>query len=135
MGTREAEIRDVLTRATGTGWEAAYRQDVGHLLARVDDFDTPGEASSILKLRARVAELEATIAAERGESTGALPGWEWTSQSWRSGDQIVIRVTFGAWDVLVRVPGAPVEILRVVTAREGMRLANERADAARAVAK
>jgi NTP pyrophosphatase (non-canonical NTP hydrolase) len=89
----------------------------------------------VVALRARVAELEATIAAERGDPTGALPGWEWAANSWRSGDQIVIRVTFGAWDVLVRVPGAPVEILRVVTAREGMRLANERVDAARAVAK
>lgn len=61
--TREHEIREVLARATGTGWEAAYRQDVGYLLARCDDFDQPGEAFSILKLRARVAELEATIAA------------------------------------------------------------------------
>jgi len=59
---------------------------------------------------------------ERGDPSGALPGWEWTAQSWRSGDQIVIRVAFGAWDVLVRLPGAPVEILRVTTAREGMRL-------------
>ena len=28
-------IKQVLTRATGTGWEAAYRQDVGVLLDEV----------------------------------------------------------------------------------------------------
>lgn len=91
-------------------------------------------ADAIRELAGALAESDATIAAERGDPSGALPGWEWTAQSWRSGDQIVIRVAFGAWDVLVRLPGAPVEILRVTTAREGMRLANERVDAARAVA-
>jgi hypothetical protein len=29
-------IRGVLSRATGNGWEAAYRQDVGALLAEVE---------------------------------------------------------------------------------------------------
>jgi hypothetical protein len=29
-------IRHVLSRATGTGWEAAYRQDVGALLDEVE---------------------------------------------------------------------------------------------------
>ncbi len=31
-----AAIRSVLSRATGTGWEAAYRQDVGALLDEVE---------------------------------------------------------------------------------------------------
>jgi hypothetical protein len=31
-----AAIRSVLSRATGTGWEAAYRQDVGVLLDEVE---------------------------------------------------------------------------------------------------
>jgi hypothetical protein len=30
-------IRHVLSRATGTGWEAAYRQDVGVLLEALDE--------------------------------------------------------------------------------------------------
>jgi hypothetical protein len=32
-----AAIRSVLSRATGTGWEAAYRQDVGLLLEALDE--------------------------------------------------------------------------------------------------
>lgn len=55
MYDHKTGIRDVLTRATGTGWEAAYRQDVGWLLERV-------------------GELEATLANERGEGEGP-EGW------------------------------------------------------------
>ncbi len=41
-----AAIRSVLSRATGTGWEAAYRQDVGVLLDEVE------------RLRAYVGDLK-----------------------------------------------------------------------------
>jgi hypothetical protein len=41
-----AAIRSVLSRATGTGWEAAYRQDVGALLDEVE------------RLRAYVGDLK-----------------------------------------------------------------------------
>lgn len=67
MYNRETGIREVLTRATGTGWEAAYRQDVGWLLERV-------------------GELEATIANDHGRGDGPSGGWSFSDTSWCRGD-------------------------------------------------
>jgi hypothetical protein len=54
-----AAIRHVLSRATGTGWEAAYRQDVGALL------------DALAAALARGAEAEAN----HKSASSILAGW------------------------------------------------------------
>ena len=53
-----ASIRQVRTRATGTGWEAAYRQDVGALLDECDTLRRMAEDAARDE-NANAAELEA----------------------------------------------------------------------------
>jgi hypothetical protein len=56
-------IRDVLSRATGTGWEAAYRQDVGALL------------DALAAALARAAEAEANHESALSDTAVILAGW------------------------------------------------------------
>ena len=69
-------IRHVLSRATGTGWEAAYRQDVGALLDEVE------------RLRAEVERECATVvsALERWAEDGGDPWMSYCADRVRSGE-------------------------------------------------
>jgi len=92
-----AAIRSVLSRATGTGWEAAYRQDVGALLGAVAQAERERD------------ELALTLANERGEGAGPSEGWEydfaWDGDTpinfgWHNGDAYVengTRYDEGGW--------------------------------------
>ena len=68
--------RHVLSRATGTGWEAAYRQDVGALLDEVE------------RLRAEVERECATVvsALERWAEDGGDPWMSYCADRVRSGE-------------------------------------------------
>jgi hypothetical protein len=86
-----AAIGSVLSRATGTGWEAAYRQDVGALLGAVEEAladmaevrewsrgrgplarpyraNTAGMLDRLDRAFTRLGEVERTLRAERDEA-------------------------------------------------------------------
>jgi hypothetical protein len=64
-------IRGVLSRATGNGWEAAYRQDVGALLAEMERLRARADAAE----RAADTLRELLAAAYRAEAARPLtPG-------------------------------------------------------------
>ena len=52
-------------------------------------------ASTVVALHDRIADLEATLAAERGDPAGALPGWRWDGSSWvriaENGDRLRVQ--------------------------------------------
>lgn len=57
-------------------------------------------AEEVLRLRARVAELEATVANERGQGAPPVEGWEWGSEeeAWE------FFRTDGGWFHITRTP-------------------------------
>lgn len=63
-------IRHVLSRATGTGWEAAYRQDVGVLLDEVERL-----RAYVGDLKRHGASLHKAAAAGRDAERAAVVAW------------------------------------------------------------
>jgi hypothetical protein len=86
----------------------------------------PALASTVVALHDRIAELEATLAAERGDPAGALPGWQrMATHGWcRASDaNCVLAVRFGG-DVVYWVSDHDGARSRYPTAREAMRAAD-----------
>jgi hypothetical protein len=65
-------IRHALSRATGTGWEAAYRQDVGALLDEVERL-----RAYVGDLKRHGASLHKAAAAGRDAERAAVVAWLW----------------------------------------------------------
>jgi hypothetical protein len=87
----------------------------------------PALASTVVALHDRIAELEATLAAERGDPAGALPGWRIGPTGGERGGPVSPDVHYRrcpsyGWEV-VSCSGGGV-LLHATTAREAMRAAD-----------
>ena len=63
-------LRTLVARATGTGWEAAYRQDVAALVAEVERL-----RSEVAELRALGVSLHKSAAMGRDVERAAVVAW------------------------------------------------------------
>ena len=63
-------LRTLVARATGTGWEAAYRQDVAALVAEVERL-----RSEVAELRALGVSLHKWAAMGRDAERAAVVAW------------------------------------------------------------
>ena len=63
-------LRTLVARATGTGWEAAYRQDVAALVAEVERL-----RSEVAELRALGVSLHKSAAMGRDAERAAVVAW------------------------------------------------------------
>jgi hypothetical protein len=85
----------------------------------------PALASTVVALHDRLAELEATLAAERGDPAGALPGWYAIGQTWNRDGAAVDRCCVdGAPGWFFHLPSAVGAFGPHPTAREAMRAAD-----------
>ena len=87
----------------------------------------PALASTVVALHDRIAELEATLAAERGDPAGALPGWRWDGGYWRKGSAYAVGRTNSGTTItwtLYRHAGGGRFRETYPTAREAMRAAD-----------
>lgn len=112
-------IRQVLTRATGTGWEAAYRQDVGALLEEVDALRT--EHDTLRQRTEEAASAEGASAAEVVRLRAEVA----------AGDELAARDSLAAHDEIAAHVAANIHQTSIIgTERVKRRMAERDRDAA-----
>lgn len=119
----------------GIGGPVVLRRTNGGGLPRKGDaaliLAAPALAATVVALSADLAELRATLAAERGDPAGALPGWAWDTNTWHRPygpvGRVGVKKLNAEWDVILwgsNLPPGFRQYSTAPTAREAMRLAD-----------